>query len=197
MSPVSERVVDASPPKWGDREVRSLALAAIARLQAGQSGVSPRLDQCDAPSLAMSTYAAEERDSQPAQRDELAHSRIVPTRGGVLPPTNVTPPTAITRDTVSLHGGEDGLHTVADTTARPRTCSCLAQVCSAGATPLLPPRSDTSSATSPTSPAVACDAGHSDPSGATPRAPDDSLVDGASSTAVRPAPSDGIGREAR
>ena len=96
MSPVSERVSDASPPEWGDRVVRSLALAALARLQAGQSGVSPRLDQHAAPSLAMSTYAAEERDSQPAQRDELAHSRIVPTRGEVSPPTNVTSPTAIT-----------------------------------------------------------------------------------------------------
>ena len=102
MSPVSERVFDASPPEWGDRVVRSLALAALARLQADQSGVSPRLDQRVAPSLAMSTDAAEERDSQPAQRDELAHSRIVPTRGGVLPPTNVTPPTAITEDTGSL-----------------------------------------------------------------------------------------------
>ena len=103
MSPVSERVLDASSPVWDDREVRSLALAALARLQAGQSGVSPRLDQCDAPSLAMSTRTAEERDSQPAQRDELAHSHIVPTRGGVLPPTNVTPPTAITENTESLH----------------------------------------------------------------------------------------------
>ena len=88
LYPVSERVVDASPPEWGDRVVRSLALEALALLQAGQSGVSSRLDQCDAPSLAMSTRTAEERDSQPAQRDEPAHSRIVPTRGGVLPPTN-------------------------------------------------------------------------------------------------------------
>ena len=79
MSPVSERVSDASPPEWGDRVVRSLALEALALLQAGQSGVSPRLDQRDAPSLAMSTRTAEERDSQPAQRDELAHSRTVPT----------------------------------------------------------------------------------------------------------------------
>ena len=115
MSPVSERVVDASPPEWGDRVVRSLALEALALLQAGQSGGSPRLDQCDAPSLAMSTYAAEERDSQPAQRDELAHSHTVPTRDGVLPLTNVTPPlqlysckvppTAITKDTVTLQSG--------------------------------------------------------------------------------------------
>ena len=102
MSPVSERVSDASPPEWEGRVVRSLTLEALALLQAGQSGVSPRLDQCDAPSLAMSTYAAEERDSQQAQRDELAHSRIVPTRGEVLPPTNVTSPTAITENTGSL-----------------------------------------------------------------------------------------------
>ena len=103
MSPVSERVSDASPPEWEGRVVRSLALAAIARLQAGQSGVSSRLDQCDAPSLAMSTRTADERDSQPAQRDELAHSRIVPTRGEVSPPTNVTSPTAITENTGSQH----------------------------------------------------------------------------------------------
>ena len=118
MSRVSERVLDASPPD--DREVRSLLLAARACLRRGQSEVLPRLDHHVAPSRAMSTDVAEERDSQPAQRDELAHSHIVPTRGGVLPPTNVTPPTAITRDTVSLHGGEDGRYTVADTTARPR-----------------------------------------------------------------------------
>ena len=78
MSPVSERVSDASPPDWEGRVARSLALAAIARLQAGQSGVSPRLDQRVAPSLAMSTDAAAERGSQPAQRDELAHSHLVP-----------------------------------------------------------------------------------------------------------------------
>ena len=101
MSPVSERVSDASPPGRGDREVRSLVLAALACLQDGQSGVSPRLDQRAAPSLAMSTGAAEERDSQPAQRDELAHSRIVPTRGGVLPPANDPSPTAITENTGS------------------------------------------------------------------------------------------------
>ena len=101
MSPVSERVLDASPPVWEDREVRSLALAALACLKGVQSGVSPRLDQRVAPSLAMSTDAAEERDSQPAQRDELAHSRIVPTRGEVSPPTNVTSPTAITENTGS------------------------------------------------------------------------------------------------
>ena len=102
MSPVSERVLDASPPVWDDREVRSLALAALACLEGVQSGVSPRLDQRAAPSLAMSTGAAEERDSQQAQRDELAHSRTVPTRGGVLPPANDPSPTAITEITGSL-----------------------------------------------------------------------------------------------
>ena len=62
-------------------------------------------------------------------------------------------------------------YTVADTTARLGTCSSLAQVYSVG-TPPLPPRSDVSSATSPPiKPAVACDVGHSDPSGAAPRAP--------------------------
>ena len=90
MSRVSERVLDASPPD--DREVRSLLLAVRACLRNGQSEVSPRLAHDHvAPSLAMSTDVAAERDSQPAQRDELAHSHIVPTRGGVLPPTNVTP----------------------------------------------------------------------------------------------------------
>ena len=78
MSRVSERVLDASPPEGDDREVRSLILAALACLKDGQSGVSPRPAQRVAPSLAMSTDVAEERDSQPAQRDELAHSHIVP-----------------------------------------------------------------------------------------------------------------------
>ena len=54
MSRVSERVLDASPPVEDDREIRSLHVA---------------------PSLAMSTDVAEERDSQPAQRDELAVRR--------------------------------------------------------------------------------------------------------------------------
>ena len=105
MSPVSERVVDASPPEWEGRVVRSLTLEALALLQAGQSGVSPRLDQiqCDAPSLAMSMRTAEERDSQSAQRDELAHSHTVHTRGGVLPPANDPSPTAITENTGSQH----------------------------------------------------------------------------------------------
>ena len=76
MSRVSERVLDASPPD--DREVRSLLLAARACLRNGQSEVSPRLTHHVAPSLAMSTDVAAERDSQPAQPDELAHSHIVP-----------------------------------------------------------------------------------------------------------------------
>ena len=117
MSHVSERVVDASPPEWEGRVVRSLTLEALALLQAGQSGVSPRLDQCDAPSLAMSTRTAEERDSQPAQRDELAHSHIVPTRGGVLPPANDPSPTAITENTGSQHRSAIG---------EPRAKGCLA-----------------------------------------------------------------------
>ena len=111
MSPVSERVVDASPPEWEGRVVRSLTLEALALLQAGPSGVSPRLDQRDAPSLAMSTDAAEERDSQPAQRDELAWSLLtrttVPICGGVSPPTDVTPPTVTTRGFESLHASWD------------------------------------------------------------------------------------------
>ena len=64
MSPVSERVLDASPPVGDDREARSLILAALARLKDGQSGVSPRLAQRVAPSPAMSTDAAEERETK-------------------------------------------------------------------------------------------------------------------------------------
>ena len=101
MSGVSERVLDASPPVGDDREARSLILAALACLKDGRSGVSPRPAQRVAPSPAMSTDVAEERDSQPAQRDELAHSRTVPTRGGVLPPANDPSPTAITENTGS------------------------------------------------------------------------------------------------
>ena len=40
--------------------------------------ISPRPDSRVAPSLAMSNDAAAERGSQPAQRDELAHSHLVP-----------------------------------------------------------------------------------------------------------------------
>ena len=101
MSRVSERVLDASPVV--DRDVRSLLLAARACLENGQPGVSPRLVPRVAPSLAMSTDAAAERGSQPAQRDELAHSHLVPICGGVSPPTNVTPPTVTTRVLGSLH----------------------------------------------------------------------------------------------
>ena len=79
----------------------ALACAGSSFVHQSGSGVSPRLDQRVAPSLAMSTDAAEERDSQPAQRDELAHSHIVPTRGGVLPPANDPSPTAITENTGS------------------------------------------------------------------------------------------------
>ena len=72
-------------------------------MQDVQSEVSPRLGSHVAPSLAMSNDVAAERGSQPAQRDELAHSRIVPTRGGVLPPANDPSPTAITEITGSQH----------------------------------------------------------------------------------------------
>ena len=58
----------------------------------GQSEVSPRLVPHVAPSLAMSTDVAAERGSQPAQRDELAHSQTVPIGDGVLPLTIDTPP---------------------------------------------------------------------------------------------------------
>ena len=94
MSRVSERVLDASPVV--DRDVRSLLLAARACLENGQPGVSPRLVPRVAPSLAMSTDAAAERGSQPAQRDELAHSQTVPIGDGVLPLTIDTPPKATT-----------------------------------------------------------------------------------------------------
>ena len=103
MSRVSERVSGASPPEWGDRAVRSLALEALALLQASQSGASSRLDQRDAPSLAMSTRTAEERDSQPAQRDELAHSHTVHIGDEVSPLTNVTSPPVTTGTLESLH----------------------------------------------------------------------------------------------
>ena len=53
--------------------------------------VSPRPGSRVAPSLAMSYHAAAERGSQPAQRDELAHSQTVPIGDGVLPPTIDTP----------------------------------------------------------------------------------------------------------
>ena len=118
ISRVSERVLDASPPEGDDREVRSLILAALACLKDGQSGVSPLLAQRVAPSPAMSTDAAEERDSQPVQRDELAHSRTVPTRGGVLPPANDPSPTAITENTGSQHRSAIG---------EPRAKGCLAR----------------------------------------------------------------------
>ena len=49
--------------------------------------------------------AAAERDSQPAQRDELAHSQTVPIGDEVLPLTNtidISPP-ATTGNLESLH----------------------------------------------------------------------------------------------
>ena len=92
MSRVSERVLDASPPVGDDREVRSLILAALERLRPSRSEVSPRPAQRVAPSPAMSTDAAAERASQPAQRDELAHSQTVPIGDEVLPFTIDTSP---------------------------------------------------------------------------------------------------------
>ena len=65
MSPVSERVFDASPPEWGDRAVRSLALAALARLQTTSPGFfHPDWTNAAAPSLAMSTSLKSETLSQ-------------------------------------------------------------------------------------------------------------------------------------
>ena len=106
MSRVSERVLDASPAD--DREVRSTAPGrsrvrrAVPREWPAR-GLTSAGVPCVAPSLAMSTDAAAERGSQPAQRDELAHSHTVPICGGVSPPTNVTPPTVTTRVFGSLH----------------------------------------------------------------------------------------------
>ena len=88
MSRVSERDFVASPAD--DRPIRSILLHARACLESGQPEVSPRLVSRVAPSLAMSTDAAAERGSQPAQRDELTHSRTVPICGGVSHPTNVS-----------------------------------------------------------------------------------------------------------
>ena len=65
-------------------------------MQDVQSEVSPRLGSRVAPSLAMSYDVAAERGSQPAQRDELAHSQTVPIGDGVLPLTIDTSPHATT-----------------------------------------------------------------------------------------------------
>ena len=59
--------------------------AALACLKDGQSSFTST--QRVAPSLAMSTDAAEERDSRPAQRDELAHSCVLPGGEFYLPRT--------------------------------------------------------------------------------------------------------------
>ena len=101
MSRVSER--DFVAPPADDRTIRSLLLRARACLESEWPAIggfslelSPRLASRVAPSLAMSTDAAAERGSQPAQRDELAHSHLVPICGGVSPRTNVIPPAVTT-----------------------------------------------------------------------------------------------------
>jgi len=73
------------------------------------SEVSPRPGSRVAPSasLAMSYDVAAERGSQPAQRDELAHSQTVPIGDGVLPLTIDTPPKATTGILESLHHAPD------------------------------------------------------------------------------------------
>ena len=63
----------------------------------------PRPGSRVAPSPAMSTDAAAERASQPAQRDELAHSQTVPIGDGVLPLTIDTSSPATTGTLESLH----------------------------------------------------------------------------------------------
>ena len=63
------------------------AVRALACIENGQSEVSPWPVPRVAPSLAMSKDAAAERGSQPAQRDEPAHSHTVSICGGVSPPT--------------------------------------------------------------------------------------------------------------
>ena len=87
MSHVSGSDVVAPPP---ERPIRAILLRALACIENGQSEVSPRPVPRVAPSLAMSKDAAAERGSQPAQRDELTHSRTVPICGGVSHPTNVS-----------------------------------------------------------------------------------------------------------
>ena len=82
MSPVSGR--DFVAPR-SERPVRELLLCVYACVQDVQSEVSPRLGSRVAPSLAMSNDVAAERGSQPAQRDELAHSHTVPIGDGVSP----------------------------------------------------------------------------------------------------------------
>ena len=101
MSPVSGR--DFVAPH-SERPVRELLLCVYACVQDVQSEVSPRLGSRAAPSLAMSNDAAAERGSQPAQRDELAHSQTVPIGDEVLPLTIDTSPPATTGILESLHG---------------------------------------------------------------------------------------------
>ena len=60
------------PEDHPERDVL-LQIQAFTRDLDVQLGVSPQLESCVAPSLAMSKDAAAERASQPAQRDGLAH----------------------------------------------------------------------------------------------------------------------------
>ena len=100
MSPVSGRDSVAPHP---DRPLRELLLCVYACVQDVQSEVSPRLGSRVAPSLAMSNGVAAERGSQPAQRDELAHSHTVPIDDGISPLTIDNPPNATTGILGSLH----------------------------------------------------------------------------------------------
>ena len=102
-SRVSGRDSVAPPPS--DRPVRDLLqfIYACTRDANVRPGVSPRPGSRVAPSLAMSHDATAERDSQPAQRDELAHSPTVPIGDGVLPLTIDTTPPATTETLESLH----------------------------------------------------------------------------------------------
>ena len=93
MSPVSGRDSVAPHP---DRPLRELLLHVLTCVQDVQPEVSLRLGSRVAPSLAMSNDVAAERGSQPAQRDELAHSHTVPIDDGISPLTIDNPPNATT-----------------------------------------------------------------------------------------------------
>ena len=83
----------SGPPFTGTAPTRSYVCAGCP-----VRGVSPRgwAHSRVAPSLAMSNGVAAERGSQPAQRDELAHSHTVPIGDGVSPLTIDNPPNATT-----------------------------------------------------------------------------------------------------
>ena len=81
--------------KYG-RLLLAARACAVPCLENGQPEVSPRLASRVAPSLAMSNDVAAERSSQPAQRDELAHSHTVPIGDGASPLTIDNPPNATT-----------------------------------------------------------------------------------------------------